>query len=1167
MTQRTSNLTETRQPVLRATRAFVALALVLVVAACSQQPLLPAEAGEVGLLSDADIEAATLGLPGSEVFLEDVDLLERDAVAEAVERDASFERELGDQATLSGAAGWLVWVQDNPNARARYRIYAQDQAGGSRLLIYRGRRAIDSVAVSGDGDALVMAMRQGVESASDFEIYAFVRSTGTLTRLTRNTVDDTNVSLSASGGTIVYESEVRASGMRAVTFLDSGVRTQLRSRLHHLVEPSVSGDGNVVAFVQRRSASAMRVRLFDRASAGITNVTRWRGAMAHPSPSDGGRFVAWLVPASPNRVIVHDLTAGTNTIVARARRLAHPHLTADGAYLTYGMLDATGNYDVFTKDLARGGVARTSRTLPPLEQLAAYWQQPVDSGPGQRPEAPEVIVDTAIEVPARSLPGFEDGTVRPVAAVTDAKGNQAEFIENELLLMTDRAEELEAFLARWDGELLLEFDPADYDLQGLGGIEPFYLVRITTDLADTGTLGEDLRRLDPESRGLHRVSSEAGLGLLAAAANEAAAGLNIGVNWVGRGAAYGDRSITEAPSGPGGASYDRNTFTWNHLRSGSTQDIGVTEAWRALALAGLLGNKVKIAILDMGFGPNSDFPTGGVALSNIPFRSALNTSNLIGCGSGNPCPWHGTNVLHAAMAVPGNNFGSAGPAGPVGVPVVVSTLYDFATGIVAVARARSNGARVINMSYGARVPATLSFTVLPFNVATLAVRASGALLFASAGNDGDNVDDTDCFIVCWEEAWHTPCENGGVICVGGLGTNSTVRASGSNYGPEEVDLYAPYTVWVGPDPANTGNTARSVSGTSFSSPYAAGVAALVWAANPSLRRSQVESILFDTANWGRDGTSANRSVRYVDAYEAVIRALGNDEPPELTITSPAAGSIWGPGISIHFSASATDPEDGTPQVSWSSNIDGTLGTGTFLSTTLSIGTHTVTATAKDSGGYTLTDTVSVTVANNPPNVWITKPLPGDTVYRGQAINLRGASSDADEPGGRLPCGSLRWTSSVSGDPLPRNGCDVSVAFASNGTRTLTLTGTDSDGGQGTATVTITVQEPPSDLPPTVTITSPSNAAIVSPDTSLSLSGTATDPEGASPLVYEWFAHRTGDTFGIRIGTGSSLSWKPSDTYTFGSCAVSDTIALTLYVRDPSGNVGRDMIGLVVLRIC
>ena len=82
--------------------------------------------------------------------------------------------------------------------------------------------------------------------------------------------------------------------------------------------------------------------------------------------------------------------------------------------------------------------------------------------------------------------------------------------------------------------------------------------------------------------------------------------------------------------------------------------------------------------------------------------------------------------------------------------------------------------------------------------------------------------------------------------------------------------------------------------------------------------------------------------------------------PVPQITSPASGTLVGPGTPITLQGIATDPEDGTlpgAQLSWSSDIDGLLGTGNSITRTLSgppvpcnpesIG-HLITLTATDS---------------------------------------------------------------------------------------------------------------------------------------------------------------------------------------------------------------------------
>lgn len=139
-------------------------------------------------------------------------------------------------------------------------------------------------------------------------------------------------------------------------------------------------------------------------------------------------------------------------------------------------------------------------------------------------------------------------------------------------------------------------------------------------------------------------------------------------------------------------------------------------------------------------------------------------------------------------------------------------------------------------------------------------------------------------------------------------------------------------------------------------------------------------------------------------------------------------------------------------------------------------------------------------------------------------------STRTSPAAGLSCDRLRWTSSFSTDPFPVTGCEVEVAFPSNGTRTLTLTGTDPQGATGTATVSVNVVDPPANLPPVVRITSPQHDGH---DDMLALSGTATDPEGDLPLSFKSSVSVNSSSL-IVIGTTPSMSWKPSDTIDFGS---------------------------------
>ena len=88
--------------------------------------------------------------------------------------------------------------------------------------------------------------------------------------------------------------------------------------------------------------------------------------------------------------------------------------------------------------------------------------------------------------------------------------------------------------------------------------------------------------------------------------------------------------------------------------------------------------------------------------------------------------------------------------------------------------------------------------------------------------------------------------------------------------------------------------------------------------------------------------------------------------PQATITAPADGASVTQNTTIDFTGSASDTEDGdlSASLSWSSDLDGALGTGSAVAATLSRGTHVVTASVTDSAGATSTTSISVQVTKN-----------------------------------------------------------------------------------------------------------------------------------------------------------------------------------------------------------
>ena len=100
-----------------------------------------------------------------------------------------------------------------------------------------------------------------------------------------------------------------------------------------------------------------------------------------------------------------------------------------------------------------------------------------------------------------------------------------------------------------------------------------------------------------------------------------------------------------------------------------------------------------------------------------------------------------------------------------------------------------------------------------------------------------------------------------------------------------------------------------------------------------------------------------------------VRPPGNT-PPVATITSPSDGASFVEGAEVSFSGSATDAEDGPlggSALTWTSSLNGPLGTGASLSRNdLSIGDHIIQLVARDADGSTATASVSISITAGSP---------------------------------------------------------------------------------------------------------------------------------------------------------------------------------------------------------
>ncbi|MCH9646666.1 MAG: M36 family metallopeptidase [Deltaproteobacteria bacterium] len=200
-----------------------------------------------------------------------------------------------------------------------------------------------------------------------------------------------------------------------------------------------------------------------------------------------------------------------------------------------------------------------------------------------------------------------------------------------------------------------------------------------------------------------------------------------------------------------------------------------------------------------------------------------------------------------------------------------------------------------------------------------------------------------------------------------------------------------------------------------------------------------------------------------------VTVNGVNTAPVVTITAPADGSTSTSGDSVTFAGTANDNEDGTITASlgWTSNVDGSIGSGgTFSTSSLSVGAHTITASVTDSGGLSGSAAISITVtqpANTPPQVNITAPGDGSTSGSGASVTFSGTANDTED--GDISA-ALAWTSDLDGSI--GSGGTFSTSSLSVGTHSITASATDSGGLTGTDSISISVTAV---QPVTVTFTS------------------------------------------------------------------------------------------------
>ncbi|MGP1346003.1 MAG: S8 family serine peptidase [Phycisphaerales bacterium] len=292
------------------------------------------------------------------------------------------------------------------------------------------------------------------------------------------------------------------------------------------------------------------------------------------------------------------------------------------------------------------------------------------------------------------------------------------------------------------------------------------------------------------------------------------------------------------------------------LQQGSDFDMDGPEAWD-IATG---DDSVITVILDVGMQFNHP------DLNNAPGQDF--SGSVPNGGPANNCDNHGTAVAGCVSAILNNSTGIVGGApgsrtasGKIGVSTSFFGLcFGFFDSqptmlVSALNWSASSGARVTNSSFGYGVSAAVT-------TAYDTTRSAGVLHFAASGNGGTS-------------SVSYPANLSSVNAIGALQQNGTL-ASFSQFGVGQ-QFVAPGAAILSTD--RTGSAGyqngdyTTIDGTSFASPYAASVAALIISINPDLNVAEVEQIMRDSAvDMGPSGYDTTFGWGRVNLHAAALAA-------------------------------------------------------------------------------------------------------------------------------------------------------------------------------------------------------------------------------------------------------------------------------------------------------
>ena len=297
----------------------------------------------------------------------------------------------------------------------------------------------------------------------------------------------------------------------------------------------------------------------------------------------------------------------------------------------------------------------------------------------------------------------------------------------------------------------------------------------------------------------------------------------------------------------------KNVFTGDDLKTYDPKDIDSKAAASIYLNISKLNNDYSITNQDIledlrgqirkaeaGNKPPRDFRGEIVKDDESDVNDRYYGNNDVMAGT----PSHGTHCSGIIAAVRKNGIGMDGIADNVKIMMVRAVPdgdehdKDIAN---AIRYAADNGAQIISMSFGKDFSPEKNWV----DDAVRYAQTKGVLLVHAAGNDHKNIDSLENFPNPVFIDSTGRAKNFVTVGASGDATNGGFTASFSNYGKNEVDVFAPgvniYSTLPG------GNKYGNFSGTSMACPVVAGLGALILEYFPDLSAEQLKYVIEKSA--------------------------------------------------------------------------------------------------------------------------------------------------------------------------------------------------------------------------------------------------------------------------------------------------------------------------------